>query len=132
MILFLLLFNMRDAFSSCLAKLNFDCIIFVYCLNSQVPVYITNAWFLSASRQLKISTPVQIFCTFPFKCKTRHRQCIFILANCCFGRFFTWDVLIRNGRFEILTFVYKQRYPFKIYFPCLCYKKLQNVQLSAP
>ncbi|KAJ7009229.1 hypothetical protein NC653_000012 [Populus alba x Populus x berolinensis] len=33
---------MRDAFSSCLGRLNLDYIIFVYRLNSQVPVYIVN------------------------------------------------------------------------------------------
>jgi hypothetical protein len=42
MILFLLVFKMRDAFSSCLGRLNLDYIIFVYRLNSQVPVYIVN------------------------------------------------------------------------------------------
>ncbi|KAL9406527.1 hypothetical protein Peur_003499 [Populus x canadensis] len=33
---------MRGAFSSCLGRLNLDYIIFVYRLNSQVPVYIVN------------------------------------------------------------------------------------------
>ncbi|KAG6788262.1 hypothetical protein POTOM_004323 [Populus tomentosa] len=42
MILFLLVFNMRDAFSSCPGRLNLDYVIFVYRLNSQVPVYIVN------------------------------------------------------------------------------------------
>lgn len=42
MVLFLLIFKMRDAFSSCLGGLNLDYIIFVYRLNSQVPVYIVN------------------------------------------------------------------------------------------
>lgn len=42
MILFLLVFNMRDAFSSSPGRLNLDYIIFVYRLNSQVPVYIVN------------------------------------------------------------------------------------------